>query len=592
MKKRFLILALFIGLLSIFGSCKKDFLDREPLSQLSPGSSFSSASELELYTNSFYNSVLPSATSLYSETEDNIVTTSLSSLLTGNRTVPTSGGGWSWGDLRNINFFLQNYRKGGLPDAVTAPYAGVARFFRALFYFNMVTMFGDVPWYSTAIGANDSTLLNEPRTSRTIVIDSILADLNYAIANCPTTPSVDQVTKWTALALKSRVCLYEGTWREYHANDIFGKDSYGQPLTGFDSLLQECVDASNELMNSGEYSIYTSTPDKAYAELFNSSTPISEEVILARTFSASLQVYHNVNYYTVSPSFGKPGLSENLFNSYLMTNGTPFTDIPGYDTMQFYGSVQNRDPRLSQTIRTPGYTRIGSTQRLAPDFGATVTGYQLTKFVGPASQDINDRSITPLPIFDYDEVLLNYAEAKAELGTITQADIDRSIKLLRDRVGMPDLNMAYANAHPDPYLEEEYPNVTGPNKGVILEIRRERRIELVMEGFRWNDLMRWKAGNLLTRQFYGEYFPGPGSYDLDGDGKPDVVIYSGSEPPTQQGIVYLQLGSDITLSNGNSGNIIINGNIKKIFNENRDYLYPIPIQELLLNHNLKQNPGW
>lgn len=592
MKKRLLILPLVIVLLSILGSCKKNFLDREPLSQLSPTSSFSSASELELYTNSFYNSVLPSATSLYSETEDNIVTTSLSSLLTGNRTVPTSGGGWDWGALRNINFFLQNYTKGGLPNTITAPYVGVARFFRAYFYFNMVTMFGDVPWYSTAIGAGDSTLLNEPRTSRMIVIDSILADLDYAIANCPTTPSVDKITKWTALALKSRVCLYEGTWREYHANDIFGKDSYGAPLTGADSLLQACVDASNELMNSGEYSIYTSTPDKAYAELFNSPTPISEEVILARTFSASLQVYHNVNYYTVSPSFGKPGLSENLFKSYLMTNGTPFTQVSGHDTMQFYQSVQNRDPRLSQTIRTPGYTRIGSTQELAPDFGATVTGYQLTKFVGPASQDINDRSITPLPIFDYDEVLLNFAEAKAELGTLTQGDIDRSIKLLRDRVSMPDLDMAYANAHPDPYLEAEYPNVTGPNKGIILEIRRERRIELVMEGFRWNDLMRWKAGHLLTDQFYGEYFPGTGSYDLDGDGKPDVVIYAGAKPPTQQGIVYLKLGSDITLSNGNSGNIIINGNITKTFNESRDYLYPIPIQELLLNHNLKQNPGW
>ncbi|MGH2644263.1 MAG: RagB/SusD family nutrient uptake outer membrane protein, partial [Chitinophagaceae bacterium] len=546
MKKRLLILPLVIGLLLILGSCKKNFLDREPLSQLSPSSSFSSASELELYTNSFYNSVLPSATSLYSENVDNVVTTSLSSLLTGNRTVPTSGGGWSWGALRNINFFLQNYQKGGLSGAITAPYVGVARFFRAFFYFNLVTTFGDVPWYSTAIGAGDSTLLNEPRTSRIIVIDSILADLDYAIANCPATPSVDKITKWTALALKSRVCLYEGTWREYHANDIFGKDSYGAHLTGADSLLQECVNASNTLMNSGEYSIYTSTPDKAYAELFNSPTPISEEVILARTFSASLQVYHNVNYYTVSPSFGKPGLSENLFNSYLMNNGTPFTDVHGHDTMQFYQSVQNRDPRLSQTIRTPGYTRIGSTQELAPDFGATVTGYQLTKFVGPASQDINDRSITPLPIFDYDEVLLNFAEAKAELGTLTQGDIDRSIKLLRDRVGMPDLNMVYANANPDPYMETEYPNVTGTNKGVILEIRRERRIELVMEGFRWDDLMRWAAGDLLTKQFYGEYFPGPGAYDLDGDGKPDVVIYTGAKPPTQQGIVYLNLGSDIT----------------------------------------------
>lgn len=590
MKKDILfILLLAAGLMS---SCKKSFLNQQPLSQLSPGSSFSSADELQLYINSFYNDVLPSFTDIYSNTTDNIITAQLSQQLIGNLTVPVSGGGWSWSALRNINFFLQNYSKGGLTGNITAPYVGAARFFRAYFYFKMVQQFGDVPWYSGAINANDSSLLLKPRDSRMLVIDSVLADLDYAIANLPTQKSVDQITKWTALALKSRVCLYEGTWRKYHANDIFGKDSYGHPLTGADSLLQECVDASNALMNSGQYTIYTSTPDQAYAELFNSPTPISSEVILARTFSAALQVYQNVNYYTVSPSYGKPGLNQELVNTYLMKDDSSFTDIPGYDTMQFYQSVQNRDPRLLQTVRGPGYTRLGSTKELAPDFGATVTGYQLTKFVGPASQDPISKSLNPLPIFRYAEILLNYAEAKAELGTLTQADIDKSIKLLRDRVGMPDLNMAYANANPDPYMESEYPNVTGSNKGVLLEIRRERRIELVMEGFRWNDLMRWAAGALLAKQFYGEYFPGPGSYDLNGDGKPDVVIYTGAEPPTQQGVVYLQLGSDITLFDGNSGNIIINGDITKTFHENRDYLDPIPTQELLLNPNLKQNPGW
>ncbi|MBX6361430.1 MAG: RagB/SusD family nutrient uptake outer membrane protein [Acidobacterium ailaaui] len=590
MKKNILfILLLAVGLVS---SCKKSFLDQQPLSQLSPASSFGSSDQLQLYVNSFYNDILPSATDIYANTTDNIVTTQLSPQLTGNRTVPVSGGGWSWGALRNINFFLQNYSLGGLPSNITAPYVAAARFFRAYFYFKMVQQFGDVPWYSKVIDANDSLLLLKPRDSRMLIIDSILTDLNFAIDNLPTQKSVDRITKWTALALKSRVCLFEGTWRKYHANDVFGKDSYGNPLTGADSLLQACVDASRTLMNSGQYTIYTSTPNQAYAELFNSPNPISSEVILARTFSADLQVFHNVNYYTLSPSYGKPGLNQELVNTYLMADGSSFTQVPGYDTMQFYSSVQHRDPRLLQTVRGPGYTRLGSNKKLAPDFGATVTGYQLTKFVGPPSQDPYNMSLTPLPIFRYAEVLLNYAEAKAELGTLTQDDIDKSIKLLRDRVGMPNLNMTYANAHPDSYLEGEYPNVSGGNKGVILEIRRERRIELVMEGFRWNDLMRWKAGALLAKQFYGEYFPGPGSFDLDGDGNPDVVIYTGSQPPTQQGVVYLKLGSDITLSNGNSGHIIVNGNITKTFREDRDYLNPLPTQELLLNPKLTQNPNW
>lgn len=585
-----LIFSIFLGLLS---SCKKDFLDREPLSQLSPNNSFNSASELQLYTNSFYNDIIPGGVSLYNETADNIITTTLSDQLTGNRTVPVSGGGWSWGALRNINFFLQNYTKGNLPDNISAPYVGVAKFFRAYFYFNMVQTFGDVPWYSGAIDANDSALLQKPRDSRILVVDSILSDLDYAIANLPTKTSYDQVTKWTALALKSRVCLYEGTWRKYHENDAFGKDSYGNPLTGATELLQQCADASDSLMRSGKYTIYTSNPATAYQELFTSPTPISSEIILARTFSSVLQVFHTVNYYTVSPSYGKPGLAKKLVNSYLMKDGSRFTDIPGNETMQFYEEVQNRDPRLSETIRTPGYTRTGSSVVLPPDFGATVTGYQLIKFVTVPSDDRISGNTNPLPVFRYAEVLLNFAEAKAELGTLTQEDIDRSIKLLRDRVGMPNLNLADANANPDEYLASQYTHVTGGNKGVILEIRRERRIELVMEGFRWDDLMRWKEGHLIALQFYGEYFSGPGSFDLDGDNKPDVVIYTDTKPPTQQGVVYLKLGSDISLENGtNGGNIIINRDIPKTFNEGRDYLSPLPTQEMLLNTNLQQNPGW
>ena len=588
MKKIFVII---IGLL-LFCSCKKDFLDREPLSELSPNSSFNSESELKLYINSFY-AILPQSTDIYGETQDNIILNTLDPTLTGNRTIPVSGGGWSWAPLRNINYFLQHYKTGNLPDNVTSPYVGAARFFRAYFYFNLVTQFGDVPWYSNSIEANDSSSLNRPRDSRMLVIDSVIADLNYAIANLPTTKSADQVTKWTALAFKSRICLFEGTYRKYHASDVFGKDSKGNLLTGATELLQQSVAASDSLMNSKQYSIYKSTPDKAYQELFVSSTPITNEIILARTFDAGLLIYHNVNYYTLTPSFGKPGLAKQLVNSYLMKNGSSFTNIPNYQTISFYNETQNRDPRLSQTIRTPGYMRIGSVTKLTPSFGSSTTGYQLIKYVSDATHDKINGSVVPMPVFRYAEVLLNYAEAKAELGTLSRGDIDVSIKLLRDRVGMPNLDMDVANANPDPYLSAQYVNVTGINRGVILEIRRERRIELVMEGFRLNDLMRWKEGHLLANPYLGMFFPGPGSFDLDGDGNIDLVIYTGTKPSPLSGVQYLKLSSEIELQNGvNGGNVIVNGNLPKTFNENRDYIYPIPTQELLLNHNLIQNPGW
>jgi hypothetical protein len=208
------------------------------------------------------------------------------------------------------------------------------------------------------------------------------------------------------------------------------------------------------------------------------------------------------------------------------------------------------------------------------------------------SHDKINGSIAPMPIFRYAEVLLNFIEAKAELGTVTQEDLDMSINLLHSRVKMPPIDLLAANANPDQYLELQYIHVSGPEKGIILEIRRERRIELVMEGFRWDDLMRWKEGQLLSHQFYGMYFPGNGEYDLDGDGKTDVIIYSDTKPSEVKGIQYLKLNSEINLQNGESGDVVVNGSIPKTFNEDRDYLYPIPTQDLLLNRNLTQNPGW
>src|SRR5690606_22981702 len=245
-------------------------------------------------------------------------------------------------------------------------------------------------------------------------------------------------------------------------------------------------------------------PDKAYLELFASKAPRPEEIILARQYSAGLQIYHNVNYYTITASYGQPGLEKSFVNSYLMKDGSRFTDIPGYETMQFYEECQNRDPRLSQTIRTPGYTRIGNTVPLVPDFGASVTGYQLIQYVTDESQDSYTKNDNAMPVFRYAETLLNFAEAKAELGTLTQADIDKSIKLLRDRVEMPTLDMAAANANPDPYEAARYTHLpAGPNQGVLLEIRRERRIELVIENFRWDDVRRWKEGNMFVKPFKG-----------------------------------------------------------------------------------------
>ena len=575
MKKFLSIIAMAIGLIS----CD---LDQLPLDAISPNTFFNTENDLLLYTNSFYN-MLPSAEDVYNEDVDNVVKNSLREELQGTRVVPTSGGGWTWTELRNINYFLAN--SGKCPDAAAvAKYNGLARFFRAYFYFNMVKRFGDVPWYSKTIEVGDQEMLTKARDPRTLVMDSVMADVNYAIANLGTGRQVNTITKWTALALKSRIALFEGTFRKYHTEFS---------LPNADKFLDESIAASDELMKNSGYSIYNATPSTAYLKLFASDNAIESEIILARDFSDALQVYHNLNYYTMTASYGKPGLEIRLVNSYLMKDGSRFTDKPGYQTMSYYDEVQDRDPRLSQTIKTPGYTRIGETTPLVPEFGGTVTGYQLIKFVSEPKWDTFNKDITDMPIFRYAEVLLNFAEAKAEKGTLTQADLDRSVKLTRDRVGMPNINLMTSNASPDPYLMQQYTQVTGNNAGVILEIRRERRIELVMENFfRWDDLLRWKEGQALTKQFKGMYFPGTGSFDLDKNGKIDLVIYEGTKPVVA-GAQILKLGSEILLENGNAGgNIVINNHITKKFNEAKDYLYPIPTQEILLNPKLKQNPNW
>ena len=525
--------------------------------------------------------MFPSAGTIYGETADIIAKTTLTSEVLGNRTVPATAGSWKWEKLRDINFFLQ-YSSNCADEHVRLEYEGVARFFRAWFYFEKVKHYGDVPWVDRPIDAGDPLLFEKGRDPREMVMQKVIEDLDFAVTNLPVERSVYRVTRWAALALKSRVCLFEGTFRKYHG------------LKDWESYLTACATASKRFIDESGYSVYT-TGTTPYLNLFSSLKALDTEIVLARAYNTAIGLKHDVNGYLTSITMGRPGLLKNIANMYLMKDGTPFTSQPGWETMQLPEESKNRDGRFAQTVRTPGYKRIDDTALSAPNLAATMTGYQLVKYLQSAKYDSYNASTNDLPLLRAAEVMLNYAEAKAELGTLTQEDIDLAIKPLRDRAGVANLSLTKANASPDPYLaspETGYANVTGDNKGVILEIRRERTVELLMENLRYWDIMRWKEGKRFEKPFTGLYFPGTGSYDLNNDGVNDVCIWSGSKPATSAPAVY-ELNKEIFLSGGDSGYIIIHTDYARSWNEERDYLYPVPTDDRVLTQGaITQNPGW
>ncbi|MGX5689153.1 RagB/SusD family nutrient uptake outer membrane protein [Arcticibacter tournemirensis] len=574
-----------IGMILSFSACKDDFLDRAPKDQVDAKFFFNTAKDLEVATNDFYK-MLPT-TAVYTDdaSSDNIVPLIVSDKVRGSRIVPTKRGTapWNWSSLRDINFFLANYHKCS-DAAARAKYSGIARFFRAWFYFDKVKNFGDVPWYNKVLEADDPDLY-KGRDSRVLVMDSVMADINYAVANIPAEKKLNAITKYTALLLKARIALHEGTFRKYHG------------LGNYEQFLNDAVSASQELIQSGAYTVFTAGgKDKAYRDLFARNNQDAVETILAADFEMAIES-HNLGFLMTAQTSGAWGITKDLINSYLMADGSRFTDKSGYQTMGFYNEMQNRDPRLTQTTAGPNFTVNGQASPEPVTLSSSTTGYRVIKALPPKDQWTT--SYFDIIIFRYAEALLVYAEAKAELGTITQADLELSINKLRDRVQMPHLQLAAANAAPDPYLEQMYPNVDkGANKGVILEIRRERRLEMFNEGLRWDDLMRWKEGKKLEKPMVGIYFSGIGSHDFNNDGVADVYLHTGDASGAPKSVTSLINITQRPLRNPATGATGTNsGNLdpfpaRGIFDESKDYYYPIPLEDLSLNPNLSQNPNW
>lgn len=579
-------------------SCNDAFMDRYPHTEIGVESYFHTEEDLRMYCYGLMNTpgydYTADAGTDDQATTDNVEVKNL--MTSAHPTSTTITSGWNWERLYNINFFLAHCEKAQVSPEILAHYQGIARYYRAAFYMDKVKRFSDVPWYDHPLSTNDEELF-KPRDKRETVVDHIFEDYEFAAEHVKSDQPKGAIDKWIVLATLARHALYEGTFRKYH-------DELGLQATA-DTFLRKAVTAARRIMDEGGFSLYTTGhPESDYFTLFNSlDLSTNPEIIQAHyydrtTASNGFWAYMFGNYI--------PCPTKDLVQAYLMKDGSYYSAQPGYETKQFVEEFQDRDPRIYQTLAYPGWELV-NTMTYAPGAGIYVqnlnknfSGYhQIKGFINNKDQDYY-YSID-FPVIRYAEVLLTYAEARAELGELTQADLDATINLLRDRAGMPHLSL---QPQADPVMQAAFPGIPA----VLQEIRRERRVELVFEGFRFDDLMRWKAGKLLEKEPEGLYFPGLGKYDLTGDGIEDIYLIPSSESIPAEAdkeenalgkkLTYYKTGSiddsnaTVYLREGTKGNILT---IKDMgtFKEPQFYYRPVPKHEMDLNPNLgPQLFGW
>lgn len=589
MKLKNLLLLLISSFL--FNSCD---LEELPQATTTKGPIFGSESGLVLYTNSFYNIMDGKNRHRADAISDYLARKDTPAFITpGNYSAEVSSG-WSWSDLRNINYFIQNCNDPKVPAAIRNNYLGIARFFRAYFYFEKVKRFGDVPWINKPLDVKDMEILKAGRDSRVLVMDSVLADLDFATKNITSKsdPTRSLVTKYVAYAFKARVALHEGTFRKYHTTLNLGSSSA--------NLLSQAAAAAKTVIDEGGYKLYDGAGiDRSYRQIFTSTAPVGTEVMMSAVCDLALNNLNDANWYWTSGTYGdKANFTRKFINTYLNIDGKPYTNNPDYKTMLFKDEVKGRDKRLQQTIRTGDYKRINNGLQVPspPLFSYTFTGYMPIKWtLDDMYYDTRDLNVNSVSIFRFAEVLLILAEAKAELGTLTDADWASTIGLLRKRAGITG-NLATKPTEVDVYLQKSYfPEISDPS---LLEIRRERGIELCLEGFRFDDLVRWRRGDLMAEEWNGMYVPELDKpLDLNEDGILDVAFFK-KQPTKVAGVTYVEVSSTISgkpnsqlIKGETAGELTWLNNIPRKWDE-KNYYYPIPAGDLITNPNLKQNKGW
>ena len=579
-----------------FSSCS-DFLDREPITKPEAGNFLTGAIQVENYINGLYMT-LPSFSKFglgvrsEEKNSDNIIAEKYDARLHGQNNQFSGASDWQTGyqNLRKVNYFFHNYK---VPEAQenedVLSLKGEAYFLRAYWHFDLLKKFGSIP-VMDAFWDENATIagLQIPAKTRNEVARFILSDLVEAknLLHSRGKYSGIRINKEAAMVLAMNVALYEGTWEKYHSSDDFASSTNESNY-----FLGEVINWGNELFGCG-IDLYKTgqNPGDAFAAFFNSKDLSGMgEVLLWRKYSSDEGVFHDVNGNLkagVVDSEGAAGITQSLVDNYLNADGT-FIDPTNEKFKDFKETFEGRDPRLIQTVMNEGakfasaitatpmhleeYTdekkNTISPPKLAGDGNTrSLTGYHIR--LGIDTTFVSGNGETALPIIRYAEGLLAYAEAAAELEMWSDDIANKTLKALRERAGVKYLA---------PAKDANFTDFGYTLTPVLQEIRRERRSELALQGFRLDDLMRWKADKLIVGK------RGKGAYVGD-----ESILFKSYSPDNQKRIRERLTLDDNKWADPMAGTLPSGYQ----FHADRDYLLPIPPSELELNKKLKQNPKW
>ncbi|MDF2518063.1 MAG: RagB/SusD family nutrient uptake outer membrane protein [Sphingobacterium sp.] len=547
--KHFSIL-LLCGLLMT--SCKKT-LDLKPKDTLSDVTFYKTAADFKLGANGLYNSLVGFN---FSDTESDIAFNVANAISDGDYLPPDVSSTWTnaYYYIRNANNIIAKGE--GLTDPGIKNYVAEAKFFRAYNYWLLFRLYGGVPLITKVLDVNDPDLYTA-RSERKETVDFILKDLSDAVADLPvksalSVSDVGRITKGTAESLKARIALFEGTWQKFRNGN------------GLD-YLNMAITAAEHVINSGEYALFTGKGAQSYRYLFIEEGDDSKESILDRRYEVNIsgQQYPYSVVGTVCYLATKK-----LADMYLCKDGLPITksgQFNGYQTVS--SEFDNRDPRMTMTLLIPGTPIIEVFNPVVPVVNwpnspqrNANTGYITYKYLSEnvyGNTNNGDNFGYDCHIIRYAEVLLSYAEALYEKnGKLSDAELDKTVNLLRARAGMPALKNEFLTAN---------------GLDMRTEIRRERNVEFALEGFRYDDIRRWKtAESEMIQDIKG--------IKIKGSAWQNIAPYNGAG---------FQARTDA------NGFLIVQPASARKFDPDKHYLRPLPTREVALyNGKLLQNPGW